>query len=123
MQGRSKRSGWSGFGRTTIYISQGKNKIPFYKKQVIDKSTRVIFGLVQLVTLRYNRQKKHNDEVDNNRTPTHAKFSCSIMYYIVQNLNNKQSAKVICRFERLRVSHSKIQKVLQALESCRISMH
>ena len=44
MQGRSKRSGWSGFGRTTI--SQGKNKVPFYKKQVINKGTRVIFGLV-----------------------------------------------------------------------------
>ena len=43
-QGRSKRSGWSGFGRTTI--SQGKSKFPFYKKQVINKSTRVIFGLV-----------------------------------------------------------------------------
>ena len=27
--------GWSGFGRNTI--SQGKNKIPFYKKQVINK--------------------------------------------------------------------------------------
>ena len=56
-QGRSKRSGWSGFGRITI--SQGKNKVPFYKKQVINKSTRVIFGLVQLVILRYSRQKKH----------------------------------------------------------------
>ena len=43
-QGRSKWSGWSGFGRTTI--SQGKNKVPFYKKQVINKSTRVIFELV-----------------------------------------------------------------------------
>ena len=43
-QGRSKRSSWSGFGQTTI--SQGKNKVPFYKKQVINKSTRVIFGLV-----------------------------------------------------------------------------
>ena len=43
-QGRSKRSGWSGFGRTII--SQGKNKVPFYKKQVINKSTRVIFGLI-----------------------------------------------------------------------------
>ena len=43
-QGRSKRSGWSGFGQTTI--SQGKNKVPFYKKQIINKSTRVIFGLV-----------------------------------------------------------------------------
>ena len=43
-QGRIKQSGWSGFGRTTI--SQGKNKVPFYKKQVINKSTRVIFGFV-----------------------------------------------------------------------------
>ena len=57
IQGRSKRSGWSGFGRTTI--SQGKNKVSFYKKQVINKSTRVIFGLVQLVILRYSREKKH----------------------------------------------------------------
>ena len=48
-QGRSRRSGWSGFGRTTI--SQGKNKITFYRKQVINKSTRVVFGLVQLVIL------------------------------------------------------------------------
>ena len=52
-QGRSRQSGWSGFGRTTI--SQGKNKTPLHKKQVIGKSTGVIFGLVQLVTLRYNR--------------------------------------------------------------------
>ena len=34
-----------------LSISQGKNKISFYRKQVINKSTRVIFGLVQLVTL------------------------------------------------------------------------
>ena len=53
LQGRSRRSGWSGFSQTTI--SQDKNKIPFYKKQVINKSTRVIFGLVQLIILWYNR--------------------------------------------------------------------
>ena len=29
-----------------LRISQGKNKIPFYKKQVINKSTRVIVKLV-----------------------------------------------------------------------------
>ena len=40
---------WSGFGQTTI--SQGLNKILFYKKQVINKNTRVMFGLVQLVIL------------------------------------------------------------------------
>ena len=48
-QGRSKQSSWSSFGQTTI--SQGKSNIPFYKKQVINKSTMVIFGLVQLVIL------------------------------------------------------------------------
>ena len=52
-QGCSRWSGWSGFGRTTI--SQGKNKIPLYRKQVINKNTRVIFGLVQLVILQYSR--------------------------------------------------------------------
>ena len=36
-QGRSKQSSWSGFHRTTT--SQGNNKIPFTKKQVINKST------------------------------------------------------------------------------------
>ena len=43
MQGCSKWSGWSGFDQTII--PQVKNKIPFYKKQVINKSTRAIFGL------------------------------------------------------------------------------
>ena len=41
-------SGWSGFGRTTI--SQGNNKISL-RKQVINRSTRMIFGLVQLVII------------------------------------------------------------------------
>ena len=49
IQGRSRQSGWSGFGRTTIF--QGKNKVPFYKRQVINKSSRVFFRLVQLVLL------------------------------------------------------------------------
>ena len=44
---QGKQPGWSGFGWTTI--SQGKNKIPFYKKEVINKSIRVIFGLIQVV--------------------------------------------------------------------------
>ena len=37
-QGHSKQSGWSGLGWTTI--SQGKNKILFYKKKVINKILR-----------------------------------------------------------------------------------
>ena len=36
-------------GPTTF--CQGKNKIPFYKKQVIYKGARVIFGLARLVIL------------------------------------------------------------------------
>ena len=28
-------------------------------------------------------------------------------YSIVQKISNKQSAKVICRFDRLRIAHSK----------------
>ena len=32
------------------HFSQGKNKIPFYKKQVVNKSARVIF-LARLVIL------------------------------------------------------------------------
>ena len=52
---------------------KGKNKVPFYKKQVINKSTRVIFGLVQLVILRYSRYV----EVENNLPLTHARIFCA----------------------------------------------
>ena len=72
-QGCSRWSGWSGFSQTTI--SQGKNKIPFYKKKVINKSTRVIFGLVQLIIIIMIQWiEKAYDEVENNRPPTHAKL-------------------------------------------------
>ena len=49
VQGHSNQSGLSGYGPTTF--SQGKNKILFYKKQVINKGARVIFGLARLVIL------------------------------------------------------------------------
>ena len=55
VQSHSKR-GWSGFGRTTI--SQGKNKVPFYKKQVINKNTRVIFELSLLYYDTVDRKSK-----------------------------------------------------------------
>ena len=48
----------------------GKNKIPLNKKQVINKSTRVIFGLVQLVIL----DKKGIIRWKNSRLPMHAKY-------------------------------------------------
>ena len=47
LQGHSKQSDWSSFGWTII--SQSKNKILFYKKQVINKSTRVILDLFSLL--------------------------------------------------------------------------
>ena len=43
-QGHSKQSSWSCFGWTTI--SQGKNKILFYKEEVINKSARVYLDLL-----------------------------------------------------------------------------
>ena len=55
-QGCCKRSSWLGFARITI--SQGKNKILFYKKQLINKSTRVILDLFSL--LYYNTVDRKN---------------------------------------------------------------
>ena len=42
--------------------------------------------------------------------PRTQNISCSTRYSIVQKLSNKQSAKVICRFDRLTTSHSNRQK-------------
>ena len=53
MQSQRKWSGCCGFGQTSF--SQGKNKIPFLKKQVIKKGASIIFGLVRLIMLSYNR--------------------------------------------------------------------
>ena len=62
--GRSRWSGWSGFRWTTI--SQGKNKIPFYRKQVTNKCTRVIFGLVAIACYIMIQQIEIGyDEVEN----------------------------------------------------------
>ena len=36
-------------------FSQGKNEIQFLQKQVINKSASVLFGLVGLIILSYNR--------------------------------------------------------------------
>ena len=52
-----------------------KTKFHFTKsKYVINKSTRVIFGVAQLVILHYSRKKEYYDEVKNNRPPTHSKI-------------------------------------------------
>ena len=50
LQGRRKRSGWSGFGPTTVY--QGENEIHFAKSK---QKHWVIIGLVKLVILQYSR--------------------------------------------------------------------
>ena len=41
---------------------------------------------------------------------------CRTKYSTVQKLSNKQSAKVICRFDRLKTSHSKRQKSQMSIE-------
>ena len=79
MQGSSSLSSWSGFGQTNI--SQGKNKIPFYKKQ-INKSSRVILDLFSLLC--YDAvDRKAFDEVENNQLPMHAKYFMlhKVFYY------------------------------------------
>ena len=35
----------------------------------------------------------------------------------MQKLSNKKSAKVICRFDRLRTAHSKSQKAIRVIEN------
>ena len=42
-----------------------------------------------------------------NWPPPHAKHFIQNKISIVQKLSNKQSAEVICRFDRLRTAHSK----------------
>ena len=66
-QGQQKRSDCSGFGWTSF--SQGKNKVPVLHKQVINKRASVIFGLVRLIVLSYDR--KAYQEVQNYQLPTH----------------------------------------------------
>ena len=108
--GYSKQSGWSAFGRTTI--SQGCNKIPFCKKQVINKSPRVILGLLDLL---YHDilDKKHMMRWKIISHPCVQNILCYTRYSIVQKLSNKQYAKVICRFDRLITAQSKRQKVYE----------
>ena len=48
-------------------------------------------------------------EVENNWLPTHANILCNVRHSKVQKLSNKQSARVICRFDRLRTPHRKRQ--------------
>ena len=55
IQGRSKQSGYSDFARPLFL--KVKKKTPFYKRRIINKSTRVIFGLVQLFILQCSREK------------------------------------------------------------------
>ena len=56
--------------------------------------------------------------MENNQLPTHTK----ILYATQGNpycakLNNKQSAKAICKFDRLRTVHSKSQKAIRVMEN------
>ena len=48
--------------------------------------------------------------------PCMQNISCSTRYTTVQNLSNKQSAKVICKFDRFRISHSRRQRSHMSIE-------
>ena len=49
------------------------------------------------------------------RPPTRVEYLCCTRYSIVQQLSDKQSIKVICRFDRLRTAH------MQQELKCRMS--
>ena len=64
-QGWQKRSGCSDFGWTNF----SQNKVPVLHKQVINKRASMIFGLVRLIVLSYDR--KAYQVVQNYQLPTH----------------------------------------------------
>ena len=43
-------------------------------------------------------------------THAHKNISCNTRYSVVEELSNKQSAKVICRFERVITSQHETEK-------------
>ena len=51
------------------------------------------------------------------------KILCCTRYSILQKLSNKQSAKVICKFDRLRTAHRKRQKPIGHWKGKCISAH
>ena len=57
----------------------------------------------------------------NNQPPTHTKFLCNTRYTIVQKVSNKQSTKVICRFDRLRTAHDKRHRSHMSIENLLVS--
>ena len=58
-----------------LAICQGKNQVPFHRKQVVTKSTRVIFVLLAIACYIMVQQiEKGYDEVENNQSLTHIKI-------------------------------------------------
>ena len=55
--------------------------------------------------------------MENYRLPMNVKIIYVAQCILLCYLSNKQSAKVICRFDRLRTAHSKSQKGICALEN------
>ena len=47
--------------------------------------------------------------MENNQPPTHAKYFMLHKTFFCAELSNKQSAEVICRFDRLKTAHRKRQ--------------
>ena len=60
--------------------------------------------------------EKAYDKAENNQPLMHAKLMLHKVFYM-QKLTNKQSAKVICRFDRLITAHCKRNKPYINLEN------
>ena len=88
-QGRSKRSGCSGFGHTATYF-QDKNKTAFYKNQVINKRYQTKFWTCSTCYIALRQIEKACDNMEKNQPSTQAtraNILCNARYSTVQKLS------------------------------------
>ena len=86
----------SGSGLAGPVFPRLKIKYHFYKKQVINKNSSVIFALVRLIILSYNKLKSISKGAKLSTTYASI-FRYAHNLSVVQKLSNKQSGSVIIR--------------------------
>ena len=72
-------------------LSQGKSKIPFLQKASNKQSSSVILGLIRLIILSYNRQKRHIKRCKIIGCPRIPFIIMLTRCSVVQKLSNKQN--------------------------------
>ena len=87
---------WAGFGQTNFF--QSKNKIPFYTKQVINRSARVILALLGLLYYSTVNREAVSRVGKLSAAHVHDLFQCSEG----RKLSYKQSASVVFKSGRLK---------------------